>query len=223
VPHALEVFLAGLLLLVLSPLLAAVALVILATSGRPVLFGQTRVGMGGAAIRVLKFRTMEVGAERDGSLTIGRDARVTRVGRFLRAHRLDELPQLINVVRGDMGLIGPRPEVPDYAGRGSAYRTAVSRQRPGLTDPASLAFRDEAQLLAQQQDPEDYYRRVLLPAKLALSIEYARCRTFRSDLRLLLRTAGCLPLPAPRRQEQPVSGRAREPSITGGSIPDRGR
>lgn len=196
VPYWLEVVLAVALLVLLSPVLVVTAILVRLTLGSPVIFRQTRVGRDGVPFTLLKFRTMPDGAEAAGRLTIGSDERVVPLAAFLRAHRLDELPQLVNVVRGDMGLIGPRPEVPEYVETVPAHLSTAYRLRPGLTDPASLAFRDEASVLAGQPSPEDYYRRVLLPAKLQLSVRYAGERTLRSDLALLARTAGCL---LPRR------------------------
>jgi lipopolysaccharide/colanic/teichoic acid biosynthesis glycosyltransferase len=126
---------------------------------------------------------------RGGALTRPGDPRVTRVGAWLRRWKLDELPQLVNVVRGDMSLVGPRPEVPRYVAGYTARQRAVLRVRPGITDPASLAYADEAAVLARFDDCERAYVETVLPAKLALSLEYLECRTLRSDLGIVWRTA----------------------------------
>jgi lipopolysaccharide/colanic/teichoic acid biosynthesis glycosyltransferase len=183
--------LVGLLLLALPG--ALVALAIRVDSPGPVFFRQERVGRHGRPFRIHKFRTMRVDAERAGQLTVGDDQRVTRVGRFLRAHRLDELPQLIDVLRGDMSLVGPRPEVPRYVARYPAgLRERVLAVRPGITDPASLAFRGEAAQLAAADDPEREYVEVILPRKLALAADYADRASLWTDLALIWRTLGVL-------------------------------
>ena len=175
-------------LLLLSPLLLALALWIRLDSRGPALFRQERVGRHGRPFRIHKFRTMRSNA--DGlPLTVGADARITRAGRWLRTRRLDELPQLIDVLKGDMSLVGPRPEVPRYVAHyPPALREQVLSVRPGITDPASLAHLDEDALLARAADPERAYVEQVLPAKLALAAGYARSATLASDLRILLRT-----------------------------------
>jgi len=196
VPRWLEALVAALALVLLAPLLAVLALLVLVGSGRPVLYRQVRMGRDGEPFRLLKFRTMGVAADRASRLTVGVDARVTRVGGWLRGRRLDELPQLVNVLRGDMALVGPRPEVPEFRLPDLPDQVELLRHRPGLTDPASLAFRDEAALLAQVPDPDHYYRTTLLPAKARVSADYLRRRTARSDVSVLLRTARCLLAPS---------------------------
>lgn len=182
----------GLSLLWLPGLL--VAFWIKLDSAGPVFFRQERVGRFGRTFRIHKFRTMRTDAERiGGSLTVGTDARVTRAGRWLRAHRLDELPQLIDVLRGEMSLVGPRPEVPRYVAMyPAALRDRVLAVRPGITDPASLAFRGEADLLAAAHDPEREYVEVILPKKLALAADYAAHATLWTDLGIVARTLGVL-------------------------------
>ena len=184
--------LAGLALLGL-PMLAA-ALWIRLDSPGPVFFRQERVGQGGRRFRIHKFRTMRTDAESLGpQLTVGEDRRITRAGTFLRAHRLDELPQFIDVLRGDMSLVGPRPEVPRYVDRyPPALRARVLAVRPGMTDPASLEFRDEAERLARAADPEREYLDVILPAKLARSADYADHASLWTDLAVLGRSVGVL-------------------------------
>jgi len=155
----------------------------------PVFFRQERVGRLGRPFRIHKFRTMRVDAEQAGQLTVGADARITRIGAFLRAHRLDELPQLIDVFRGEMSLVGPRPEVPRYVAHyPAALRDVVLSVRPGITDPASLRFRNESEQLAAAADPEREYIEVILPAKLACAADYAQHASFVTDVGVLLRT-----------------------------------
>ena len=189
VRRALDVAVSGALLLVTAPLLGVLALAVRATSPGPALFRQERVGRDGRSFRLLKLRTMVADAPaRGGALTAPGDPRVTRIGAVLRRWKLDELPQLLNVLRGDMSLVGPRPEVPRYVAGYSPRQRAVLRVRPGITDPASLAYVDEAAVLARFDDCERAYVEVVLPAKLALSLDYLDRRTLRSDLGILIRT-----------------------------------
>jgi lipopolysaccharide/colanic/teichoic acid biosynthesis glycosyltransferase len=177
-------------LALLSPLLLLVALAIRLDSGGPVFFRQERVGRGGRLFRIHKFRTMKVTAVASGGLlTVGADPRITRVGAILRGRRLDELPQLIDVLCGDMSLVGPRPEVPRYVALYSAeMRSRVLRVRPGITDPAALEFRDEATLLERAADPEREYIVNILPRKLALQAAYAERATLATDLAVIARS-----------------------------------
>jgi lipopolysaccharide/colanic/teichoic acid biosynthesis glycosyltransferase len=178
----------GLLLLALP--LGLIALAIRLDSPGPVFFRQPRVGLGGRPFRIHKFRTMVDAPAAPGSLlTVGRDPRITRVGAWLRDRRLDELPQLIDVLAGEMSLVGPRPEVPRYVAMYSeAMKIRVLSVRPGITDPASLAFRDEAGLLAAAADPEREYVEVILPRKLALQAAYAERANWATDLGVILRS-----------------------------------
>lgn len=192
--RGLDLFVATVALMLSAPLFALVALCIRLDSPGPVFFRQERVGRGGRVFRIHKFRTMVVDAPARGpGITVGEDARVTRVGRFLRRHKLDELPQLLDVLAGHMSLVGPRPELPGYVALyPSELRAQVLSVRPGITDPASLKYADEASLLAAAADPEREYREVLLPAKLRESADYIRRATLASDLRVLARTAALL-------------------------------
>lgn len=180
----------GSLLILFSPLLLVAGAAVAATSTGGPFFLQTRVGRHGRPFRIVKFRTMTVlaGAER-GSFEPGSTARVTRIGRLLRATKLDELPQLWNVLRGEMSLVGPRPEVPRWTEVHRDRWETVLRVRPGITDPASLRFRDEERILAAEPDPEATYRDRILPRKLDLAEQYVRERTFAGDLAILARTA----------------------------------
>ena len=155
----------------------------------PALFRQTRVGRFGKPFTIHKFRTMRV--EPGAAITVGEDPRITGAGRLLRATKLDELPQLWDVLRGAMSLVGPRPELPHYVALyPAALRDQVLAVRPGITDPASLAFSHEAELLAAASDPEREYREVILPAKLRLSADYAAVAGLATDLQLILATLG---------------------------------
>ena len=177
-------------LVLLAPLFLGVAAWIRLDSRGPVFFRQERIGRGGVPFRIHKFRTMRDAPGSAGpAITVGADPRITRAGAFLRRTKLDELPQLIDVLRGDMSLVGPRPEVPQYvAGYPAEVRAKVLSVRPGLTDPASLQFRDESALLARAADPEREYREVVLPAKLRLAAEYVDQATLVGDLRLIVQT-----------------------------------
>jgi lipopolysaccharide/colanic/teichoic acid biosynthesis glycosyltransferase len=181
-------------LLLLSPLLLAVAAWIKLDSAGPVMFRQERVGRFGRTFRIHKFRTMRVDAPRLGpQITIGEDARITRSGRWLRATKVDELPQLWDVLRGAMSLVGPRPEVPRYVAMYPAeLREVVLSVRPGITDPASLSFRNESELLAKAADPEREYVEVVMPMKLRLAADYVRNASLGGDIRLILATLGAI-------------------------------
>ena len=180
-------------LLLLSPLLLGLALLVRVTSGAPVLFRQVRVGRGGRDFTLYKFRSMTVcrAAER-GTFDAGRSARVTPVGRLLRRTKLDELPQLWNVLRGDMSLVGPRPEVRKWVEAYPERWARVLAVRPGLTDPASIVYRREEELLAAATDPERAYREDVLPAKLDLYEAYVRAHGVGRDLVILWKTVGAV-------------------------------
>jgi len=186
--HILDFVVASAGLVILSPLFALVALWIRLDSPGPVFHRGERVGQAGRQLRVFKFRTMVVNAARIGpGITAGDDPRVTRAGRFLRKTKLDELPQLINVVRGEMSLVGPRPEDPRYVALYTPEQQRVLSVRPGLTSPASVRYRDEASLL-QGDDWERVYRERVMPDKLSLELEYLQHANVWSDLRILART-----------------------------------
>ena len=188
-PRLIDAVLAFTALIVLAPILLVLALVILITEGRPVLFRQMRIGKNGRPFLILKFRTMRSGAGPESAITAADDSRVTPVGTWLRKLKLDELPQFFNVLRGDMSLIGPRPEVPEYVQLDHPLWRAVLQSRPGITDLASLAFRDEEAMLRPAADADAYYRSSILPAKLRLNLLYQQTRTLPRDLKLLWLTA----------------------------------
>jgi lipopolysaccharide/colanic/teichoic acid biosynthesis glycosyltransferase len=186
--RVLDVAIAGAALVVGAPLIALASAAIRLDSPGPVLFRQRRVGRDKRLIETLKLRTM-VASTGGPQITAGGDPRITRVGQFLRRTKLDELPQLWNVLRGDMSLVGPRPEVPRYV---ETYRPEWQKLfsvRPGITDLASLTFRDEESLLAAARDRERAYREVIMPAKLALALEGVERSSLRHDLGIIARTA----------------------------------
>ncbi len=175
-------------LVLLSPLLLSLALLVRLDSPGPALFRQERVGRYGRPFRIHKFRTMRADAA-GLALTVGADPRITRVGAWLRRSRLDELPQLIDVLQGRMSLVGPRPEVPRYVAHyPPALRERALAVRPGITDPSSLQFLDEARRLAAAADPEQEYVDHILPLKLRLAADYADRATLATDLAVLWRT-----------------------------------
>ena len=178
-------------LFLLTPLLLLVALAIKVEDGGTVLYAQPRMGLGFRKFRLLKFRSMVSGAEGKSLITAANDDRVTAVGRFIRRYKLDELPQLINVLTGDMALVGSRPEVERYVEMFRPEYSELLQDRPGITDPASITFRDEQKEFANGDAEEEYVSRIL-PKKLELSLSYMRRRTFFSDLGILIRTMlGC--------------------------------
>ena len=181
-------------LLALGPLLILIALVVKLDSPGPVFFRQERVGRFGVPFRIHKFRTMRHDPEGNGlQITVGADRRITRVGQFLRASKLDELPQLIDVWQGTMSLVGPRPEVPRYVAHyPAALRDKVLSVRPGITDIASIEYRDESAVLARAADPERAYIDEVLPHKLALAASYVDQASVWLDIRLILRTLGAI-------------------------------
>jgi lipopolysaccharide/colanic/teichoic acid biosynthesis glycosyltransferase len=186
--RVLNVLVAAAGLLLLLPVFAAVALAIKREDAGPVLYEQLRVGQSLRTFRLLKFRSMAVGSDRRGLLTRPSDSRITRTGRFLRKHKLDELPQLWNVLKGNMQLVGPRPEVECYVQRYREQFAVLLKDPPGITDPASLMYRREEELFHAGAIEEQYISRIL-PDKLRLSLEYQRRRTFFSDIAVLFQTA----------------------------------
>jgi lipopolysaccharide/colanic/teichoic acid biosynthesis glycosyltransferase len=185
-----DIALSSLAVILLSPVLAGVALAVWLDSGSPVLFRQERVGLGFRRFHILKFRTMLVA---DGPLvTVAGDHRITRVGKLLRLAKLDELPQLWNVLRGEMSLVGPRPEVPKYVELfRERYRTVLT-VRPGITDLASVHFRNEEEALSLSAEPLREYTERILPAKLCLAEEYVRTRSVAGDFFILFWTAAAI-------------------------------
>jgi lipopolysaccharide/colanic/teichoic acid biosynthesis glycosyltransferase len=179
-----DIVCAGAGLLALMPVLVLVALMVRICDGPPVLFGQTRVGQNGEPFRIWKFRTMRTGGQ-GSAITAAGDRRVTRIGAVLRKYKIDELPQLFNVLKGEMSFVGPRPEVPEYVDREAPIWRSVLEVRPGITDLASLTYRNEEKALGRCADAEAFYREQVLPAKLRLNLEYLRTRSLRRDLAMI--------------------------------------
>jgi len=193
VRRAFDVISAAVGLVVLSPLFAVIALVIKLENDGPVFYSQPRMGKDFRKFRLLKFRSMVPDADRaGGALTGPADGRITRAGKFLRAFKLDELPQLINLLKGDMRLVGPRPELERFVEMFRPQYALILRERPGLTDPASLVYRQEDRILGPGNVEAQYVTRIL-PRKLELSLEYQQHRTFLSDLGIIFRTVFGLP------------------------------
>ncbi len=189
--RAFDIVFAVVFLVLLSPLLLLFALAVALTSPGGAFFRQVRVGRHGREFRLLKFRSMRPGSEAQGQLTIGgRDPRITGVGYLLRKTKLDELPQLWNVLVGDMSVVGPRPEVPKYVALYNEEQRAVLSVRPGITGMASIDYIDENELLAKATDPERAYIEEVMPAKLALDLRYVREQSFALDLRIIMATVG---------------------------------
>ncbi|MBQ2423371.1 MAG: sugar transferase [Alistipes sp.] len=176
-------------LIVLSPLFIVLAIWIKLDSKGPVFYRQVRVGRGNRDFRLYKFRSMRVGADKQGLITVGgRDPRITRSGYFIRKYKLDEFPQLINVFVGDMSLVGPRPEVRKYVDMYTAEQLRVLSVRPGITDLASIRYRNENELLEQAEDPDSYYEQVIMQDKLRINLEYVDNHCFVNDIKLIFMT-----------------------------------
>lgn len=175
--------------MVLSPLFLILAIWIKFDSKGPVFYRQVRVGRGNNDFRIFKFRSMRVGADKGSLVTIGgRDPRVTRSGYYIRKYKFDELPQLINVFIGDMSLVGPRPEVRHYVNYWTPEQMSVLDVRPGITDPASIKFRNENELMEKAENPEDYYIHVIMQEKIKLYLDYVKNASFFYDLKLIFKT-----------------------------------
>jgi lipopolysaccharide/colanic/teichoic acid biosynthesis glycosyltransferase len=194
---------AGVLLLVLSPFFLLIALAVAATSGLPVFYRAARAGRDGVTFDMLKFRTMRVGAA-GPSVTGRQDPRITPIGAVLRRTKLDELPQLLNVLCGQMSLVGPRPEDPRFVARYTAEQLTVLTVRPGITSPAAIRYRDEEQLLsADGVNLDEAYATTIMPAKLAIDLDYVRQRTFWRDIAILFQSVVVVMHPA-RDDSPPV-------------------
>lgn len=184
-----DIFLSGFGLILLSPLFLIVAIWIKLDSRGPIFYRQVRVGRNNTEFKIFKFRSMRIGSDKGSLVTIGgRDPRITRSGYFIRKFKIDELPQLINVFIGDMSLVGPRPEVRHYVNYWTPKQMHVLDVRPGITDPASIKFRNENELLAKADDPEKYYIEVIMQEKIRLYLDYVEKSSFWYDIKLIFQT-----------------------------------
>ena len=184
-----DIFASGLGLLILSPLFLILAIWIKLDSKGPVFYRQVRVGRGNKDFRIFKFRSMRVGADKQGLITVGgHDPRITRSGYFIRKYKLDEFPQLINVFIGDMSLVGPRPEVRKYVDMYTPEQMHVLDVRPGVTSLASIRYRNENELLDKAEDPDQFYIDVVMQDKLAIDLEYVEHASFWYDIKLIFQT-----------------------------------
>jgi len=184
-----DIFFSLLGLILLSPILLIISILIIIESGKPILFLQTRVGKNNKDFKIFKFRTMLVDSDKKGLLTIGDDdPRITKIGSFLRKYKLDELPQLLNVFLGSMSFVGPRPEVRKYVNHYTEEDLIIFSVKPGITDPASIVYSNEPEILKTAQNPENYYIENILPNKLSLNKSYLSKMNFFEDLKLIFKT-----------------------------------
>lgn len=184
-----DIFFSLIGLVVVSPIFMLLALLIKLESHGPIFFFQTRVGLNNKDFKLFKFRSMYVNAESKGQLTVGaKDPRITKVGYFIRKYKLDELPQLLNVLIGNMSLVGPRPEVRKYVSLYNPEQLKVLTVKPGITDKASILFINENELLAQAENPEEYYIKEIMPAKININLIYIAKPTLLADVGIILQT-----------------------------------
>lgn len=184
-----DVFACTIVLLVLLPVWLVIGIAIAAGSKGGVLYKQYRVGRYGKDFKLLKFRTMRKDADKTGPLiTVGADTRVTRIGKFLRKYKIDEFPQLLNIIKGDMSIVGPRPEVRKYVELYNEQQRQVLSVRPGLTDYASIEYISENELLSKSSDPERTYIEEIMPQKLALNLKYIENQSIKEDIKIIFKT-----------------------------------
>lgn len=205
VKRAFDIVLSALALLLTFPLIALGALAMRLETGEPGIFRQTRIGKGGQPFTIYKIRTMRTVDGPQSTVTVSGDSRVSRVGAMLRRLKVDELPQLWNVLRGDMSIVGPRPDVPGYADRLPPEYRAILTMRPGITGPATLRYRDEERILAEVEDPQWYNDNVLYVDKSRINLEYVREYRFRDDLYYIAATIFPFGDRAGSSTERPVS------------------
>ena len=188
-----DILLSGAGILVLSPLLLLIFFAVKASSPGPAIYRQKRVGRYNTDFEVFKFRSMYTGSDRKGLLTVGdSDPRITGVGSILRKYKLDELPQLFNVLKGDMSIVGPRPEVRKYVELYDENQRKVLDVRPGITDLASIKYRNENEILSGKTDPEDHYIRHIMPDKIRMNLEYISDRSILKDMKVILKTLSAI-------------------------------
>lgn len=184
-----DIFLAVLGIIILLPMAILIAIWIKIDSSGPVIYRQQRIGLNGKPFGLLKFRTMQVASDKKGMLTVGnKDSRITRAGYFLRKYKMDELPQLVNVLLNEMSFVGPRPEVKKYVDLYSAKQKKVLSVKPGITDYASIVYRNENEILASASNPEEEYVHKIMPHKISLNLTYIRQRSLRAYLAILFKT-----------------------------------
>ncbi len=184
-----DIVLSTLGLIIFCPLFLVLSLWVALDSTGGVFYRQTRVGRGGRDFKLLKFRSMRIGADKKGLITVGeKDARITKSGYYIRKYKFDELPQLINVLKGDMSFVGPRPEVRKYVELYTDEQLRVLNVRPGITDPASIQYSNENELLEKAENPEQYYIDTVMPDKLRINLEYLENRTLWSDFKVIIKT-----------------------------------
>ncbi|MEG1766617.1 MAG: sugar transferase [Muribaculaceae bacterium] len=184
-----DIFASGIGLILLSPILFIIAIWVKIDSSGPVFYRQVRVGLHNKDFSIFKFRSMRIGSDKGSLITIGgRDSRITKSGYFIRKYKIDELPQLINVFIGDMSLVGPRPEVRRYVDKYTSEQLKVLNVRPGITDVASIKYRNENDTLGTVDNPDMYYISVIMPDKLKLNLEYLSHRSLISDIKLIIKT-----------------------------------
>lgn len=197
-----DILLSSLALILLSPFILLISIAIASKDGTPVLFHQERIGRHGKPFKLVKFRTMRKDAERMGRISIGeRDPRVTDIGHWLRQRKLDELPQLWNIWKGEMSIIGPRPEVAEYVALYDERQREVLKVRPGLSDPASLAYFEESRILAAAEDPNKAYIEEVMPAKLEMNLNYIDKAHLGTDLRIITQTMARIFRSNPERRD----------------------
>lgn len=176
-------------ILILSPLFIFISLWVGLSSKGGVFYKQIRVGRNNKDFKLYKFRSMRVNSDKQGLLTVGsKDSRITKAGYFIRKYKIDELPQLFNVLKGDMSFVGPRPEVRRYVDLYSKEQMKVLSVRPGITDPASIKYRNENDILSSQSNPEEYYIQHIMPDKLKINIDYINTQTFIKDIKIIFQT-----------------------------------
>lgn len=176
-------------IIILSPLLIFIGLWVGLSSKGGVFYKQIRVGKNNKDFKLYKFRSMRVNSDKQGLLTVGsKDSRITKAGYFIRKYKIDELPQLFNVLKGDMSFVGPRPEVRRYVDLYSKEQMKVLSVRPGITDPASIKYKNENDILSSQSNPEEYYIQHIMPDKLKINIDYINTQTFIKDIKIIFQT-----------------------------------
>ena len=189
IKRILDILLSTISLAIIWPFLIFIGILIRVDSSGPIFYRQNRVGLHGTPFRIFKFRTMVIDADKKGlSITTGQDPRITRIGRVLRKTKVDELPQLINIIKGEMSFVGPRPEVPRYANMYSSYQKQVLLVRPGITDYASIVYRNENEMLDKVAEPEDKYINDIMPSKIELNLKYIREISLITDIKIIFQT-----------------------------------